>query len=304
MPLEKRMRLDLQIDIKVASRTSHRAGLTLAAQTELHSIIDAGRNFDFQLRLLHLRAGSAAIGALLANHPTASLAGRTRGLNPEKSLRMHDAPAAAAVVARLRLGAGSCTAPLAGGARLAAGDFQIPRTAAGRFQKVDGDRTAKMIAAMSARPAASSAVAEHPETVEEIPEGVENVRHIAELRSGTVAGNTGVSETVVTGPLIGVAQNLERFGGLFEACDGRLISPIAVGMIGDRQLFIGFFNLVGTGVFLDAQYFVIVPFSSHRNHISGNLGRSRNRRWTNGPPLPVAREDCSLNCTPSAKSLA
>src|ERR1700722_12763937 len=76
-------------------------------------------------------------------------------------------------------------------------------------------------------------------------------------------------------------------------------------MIGDRQLFIGFFNLVGTGVFLDAQYFVIVPFSSHRNHISGDLDRSRNtdRGLTNGPPLPVARGLAS-NCTPRSKSPA
>ena len=67
----------------------------------------------------------------------------------------------------------------------------------------------------------------------------------------TVAGHAGMAVTVIPSPFIGVAQDLEGFGGLFEADNSLAVSRVAVGMIGDGRLLVGLLDLVGTGVSSD-----------------------------------------------------
>ena len=57
---------------------------------------------------------------------------------------------------------------------------------------------------------------------EDVAEGAEDVGNVAELRLG--AAEAGVAEAVVAGPLLGMAEDLERLGGLLEL-DDRFFIP-------------------------------------------------------------------------------
>ena len=147
-------------------------------------------------------------------------------------------------------------------------------------------------------------VAEHAEAVEQVAERIENIGDVAELRTA-VSGDACMPEAVVPGPLIGDRSKISK------ASEASLKRPTASSSPGLRSgwlamasLLVGLLDQIGTGVPLDAEHFVIVPFGSHRNHISGDLGRSRNRtlnqRGTNGPPSPVAHSNWPRNCTHAA----
>ncbi len=68
----------------------------------------------------------------------------------------------------------------------------------------------------------------------------------------------GVAEAVVTRAFVGVVQDLEGFGGFFEAIDGFLITRVAIGVILHGQLAICGRNIAVAGGSFDAEDFVIV----------------------------------------------
>ncbi len=263
VPLEERVWPDLNVDVQVARGPAARTAFALTAQAELHAVIDAAGDFHFQPHGPLLQPRTRTVGTAIANYTAGAVAARTRGLHAEESLRMHDAPAAAAIVASERLAARLGPRALARAAADVAPQFERARAALGRFQEIDGDGAAEMSAPLDA--GAATSLAEEP-VAKQVAECLEDVRNVGKLRSA-VARHARVAEAIVAGPLIVVAEHVEGFGGLLEADDGPIVPGIAVGMIGDRGLFVGLLNLVGTGVLGDAQHFVVVPFRSHRNHI-------------------------------------
>ena len=74
--------------------------------------------------------------------------------------------------------------------------------------------------------------------------------------------------SVVEGPLLGIAKNVEGLGGLLEAFDGRLVAGISVGMIGRGRLAIGALDVLGRGLPGNTQNVVVIPFRRHRTHVS------------------------------------
>src|ERR1700722_7716283 len=157
------MGLHLDVDIEIARRPAHRSRLSLAAQTELHAVVDAGGNFHLELRALHLGSRPAAVDTLFTDDLPAPLTGRTRCLHAEESLRVDDSAAAAAIVARLWLGGGARRAASAGRTRFPTSDFESPLATVGSFEQIDGDRAAQMAATMGTA-AAPLPFAEHAET--------------------------------------------------------------------------------------------------------------------------------------------
>ena len=67
-------------------------------------------------------------------------------------------------------------------------------------------------------------------------------------------------ELVIGRALLRILQNLVGLLGFLEVLLRRLIVRITVRMIFHRQTPIGFFQLIVTGRFLDAENFVVIPF--------------------------------------------
>ena len=69
-----------------------------------------------------------------------------------------------------------------------------------------------------------------------------------------------VSPLVIFCTLVGVAQYIVGFGSFLEFLLGFLVAGILVGVILQRQFTVSFFKLIGGGVFLYTEYFVIISF--------------------------------------------
>ncbi len=63
-----------------------------------------------------------------------------------------------------------------------------------------------------------------------------------------------------------MAEDLEGLGGLLEPGDGLLVARIAVRVMLQGELAIGFGDLALAGGALDAQDLIIVAFGGHRRH--------------------------------------
>ena len=70
----------------------------------------------------------------------------------------------------------------------------------------------------------------------------------------------GMAELVELGPLLRIGEHRVRFGQLLELLLGRLVARVPVGMVLERQLAIGLFDLVLAGVAAQAEDFIVVPF--------------------------------------------
>src|SRR5262245_47684384 len=77
-----------------------------------------------------------------------------------------------------------------------------------------------------------------------------------------------MSEPVVPGSFLRIAQHLERLGRLFEPLDRLRVARILVRMILDRELTIRRRNLPIRGSSLDAQDFVIITLLRHGEELS------------------------------------
>src|SRR5690606_18400228 len=103
------------------------------------------------------------------------------------------------------------------------------------------------IAPGTALPAA--AAAKH--ITENIAEGFKDIADVSESRTTsaatTEASHAGMTEAIITGALIRIAQDLIRCRGLLESLLRRLIARIAIRMILKSQLAISFLNRVLIG---------------------------------------------------------
>ena len=83
----------------------------------------------------------------------------------------------------------------------------------------------------------------------------------------------GVPVAVVSLPLVRVGEDLVRFGRLLEPLGGLLVTRVAVRVILERHLPIGFLDIVGGGLAGDPEHLVEIAFRcGHRHGVSGDWG--------------------------------
>src|SRR5690606_20159320 len=133
----------------------------LAPQTELHSVIDAGRHFDFERDRFDLPSRSHALRAFLTNDLPRPVASGTGRLHAEKALRLHDLPGTTAVVTGLRRRPPPGTAAVAGLAQLPAVEFDGAGATFGGLGQIDRQRSSDVRTTSHTAAAAAPATAEH-----------------------------------------------------------------------------------------------------------------------------------------------
>ena len=123
--------------------------------------------------------------------------------------------------------------------------FEVDRAgdAAGRLDQVERHIAANVSPladpSATALPAATKQVAERA-VAEDAAEGLEDVVEVGEVRrSAARAIDARVAKAIVARPFVGVAEDFERLGRLFEALDGFSVALVFVRMVLDRQLAIG-----------------------------------------------------------------
>ena len=119
-----------------------------------------------------------------------------------------------------------------------------------RFLELEGEIFAQVGTALCARTLASALPAEHIAKIEQVAEDVVEIvehRGVESAIAARAAGNSGVSEAVVAGALLGVGENRVGFAALLEALLGRGILGIAVGMVLQCELAVGALDLLVVG---------------------------------------------------------
>src|SRR5258708_5604919 len=149
MPLEEGMFGDLDVAVQVSPRSTVIARLTLAAEAQLHSVIDARRHFDFQPCQLVLASCAGTLSALVAN----------------------DLAGSGAIAAFLSRGTWPGAAAVARRAELGPFNLDSPRAAERRFLQINFNRAPEAVAARRAAPAPARRAAE--ESLEQVAEGAE-----------------------------------------------------------------------------------------------------------------------------------
>src|SRR6185437_4296880 len=99
---KKRVRLDMQDDIKIARLSTDSTGITLSLVADSRSIFHAGRNAHLHGALLHHPALAFALAARIGNHTPRAAASRTGTGDGEESLLIPHLAATAATAARAR----------------------------------------------------------------------------------------------------------------------------------------------------------------------------------------------------------
>ena len=114
---------------------------------------------------------------------------------------------------------------------------------------------------------AGGATSEHfSETeAEEVVEDLVEIDSGGRIEAAHAAGDPGVSEAIVGGALIGVAEDGVSFGAFLEFffCVG--IVGIAIGMVLERELAVGALDLLLGRSAGDAQHLVVIAFHVRRN---------------------------------------
>src|SRR5579872_870718 len=275
---EERMLGNVNLAVKVSSWSAAVSRLSFTSQAKLHAVVDARRHFHFQVHHFFFATRSRALRTFVANHFAGAPAARAGGLDAEESLSLHDLAAPRAIATAFGGRSRFRAAAVAGGAQFVALDFDGPRAPKGRFAKLQFDAASQAVAAgCAAAPSAPRRAAE--ESFEQVAERAEDVVYVVETRLATAGARKRlVPVAVVQGAFLGVAQHVEGLGRLFEALDGRLVSRIAVGMVGRGRLAIRLLDLFGRGAFGDLQNVVIVLLCGHRTHTKSAGESSGNRR--------------------------
>ena len=124
-----------------------------------------------------------------------------------------------------------------------------------------------LTAATSAKEVTEAAkTAEAAKQVSELAQDVLH-RHAAAIATAThlLAGKT---KLIITGALVGVAEDVIGLGSLLEFLLGSLLLGIALALllvrvVLDSQFAIGLLQVIGSGVLFHAQHLVVISFLSH-----------------------------------------
>jgi hypothetical protein len=128
------------------------------------------------------------------------------------------------------------------------GNPKFTTTASIRLREVNPNRRLQRIpAGCTTGSSATGPVSKlKSETLEEIPESVENVSDV--LKSATASCGTldaSMTETVISRPFVRIVQNVERLRCFLELLHGLVVPRISVRMKLRRQLLISFFQFFG-----------------------------------------------------------
>ena len=123
------------------------------------------------------------------------------------------------------------------------------------------------------------------ENVAELGEDVLHVHTAALEPTAPEATRCIVTESVVLGLLVRIAQDLVRGSRFLELFLGRLVARVFVRMELDGLLAVGLLDLVGTGVLLNAQDLVRVAFAHRECRRSTVRERRSDRGIIRRPPL-------------------
>ena len=159
---------------------------------------------------------------------------------------------------------------------LHAGDAQLLLGTLGNLTQVHLDAHAQVSTTLHALSlTAATAAKDIPkatkasETAEQVAKLAQDVlhRHAATITAATHL-LTGKTKLVVAGALIGVAEHIISLGSLLEFLLGSFFLGIAfalllVGVVLNRQLAIGLFQVIGRGVLIHAQHLVVISLLSH-----------------------------------------
>src|SRR5262249_35946171 len=133
VPNEQRMLGDVDLAVQVTPRAAEISRFALAAQAELHAVIDARGHFHLEAHDLLLAPRSGALRAFFADNLAGAAAGRASGLDAEKALGLHHLAAPGAVGAALGLRSRLGARAIAGRAQFGPLDFDCARAAKGRL---------------------------------------------------------------------------------------------------------------------------------------------------------------------------
>ena len=268
--LEDLVRLDPDLDVQVARRPTVGAGLAVAARTNAHAFVDAGRHLDFQRLVLLDLALATASRAGLGNDLAGAMAMRAGLLDAEEPLaHVHRA---SAVAGRTDFGtrSGLRAVALAGFATLVRRNADLRFLARRSLFERDLHRVAQVAATkhlLAARAASLPRTA--TTTAEDVTEDVaECLGKAAESFSAGAATashvrvHTRVTVLVVGRALLPVAEHFVGLFGLLEFLFGLLgVFPlVAVRVMLHGHLAIGLLDVFFAGVLGNAQRFVIIPF--------------------------------------------
>ncbi len=261
------MFLHQDLDAKVAARRTDVAQLALVSLLEPHAALDARRDVHLEMYGARHSARAPAAWAGIGDPDPFAAAGRASGRDLEEAAGLDDLAAAAAIVAGRRDGPLAGPRPVAFAAKLLAVHVDRARRPASRLDQLDLQLQQQV--GTGPRPAAPIAeeVAEQP-AAEDVAEGRHDVvgrPEVVERR----AVQAGMAIAVVSLPLVRIGKDLVSFGRFLESLRGLVIARIAVRMILQRHLSIGFLDLLDRGVAADPEDFVKIALrGGHRHGVS------------------------------------
>ena len=251
LALEERMGADGEENVEVAGRPAAHARFAFACKPDAGAILDSSGNVDRKRALARHSSRAGTRGTRVVDHLAAALAGRTRPLQCEESLRMADASLTATCWTGFGSGAGL-------GARARTGfaghrGWNAYLGILSRIGLLQGDfHVVAQIGAALAAAAASAPPATHPEQViEYVGEGRRYVAKAASARTGVL--ECGVAEAVVSGALVRILEDFISLVDLLEADFATLVAGIAIGMPFHRELAEGGFQFTFVRGALDPQ---------------------------------------------------
>src|ERR1051325_9479950 len=257
---EKRMLRDLDDDVQIAGLPAIGAAFAFVPELQARAVIDAGRNLDAERVELARSARAAAFAARLGDERALSAALAAGAGHSKEALLKANLPTAAAGRACLRRCAGFGAAAVAGFARAVARDFDLFLDAENGFLESDVEVVAQIVTAAPAPPRAGATAEEFAEDIAEYVLEARGVKIETAGKRSAVA-ERGVTELVILRALLGIAEDGIRLRDFLEALLRLFVSGIAVGMILERQLAVGFFELFFVGVTGDTEDFVVIALA-------------------------------------------
>src|SRR6185369_3714350 len=263
LAFEALVRFDLDVYVQVARGQSVRPRHALAGHAQALARVDPARDrhdhFALALHRARAVAGFAGIGQVLPGAP----ATRARaGKHDEAALCGHltRAPTLAAglgLAARLRPDA------VAGVTRGRAADVDLVLAAEQRFAQRNHGFDPHVLAALGAFATASALLTtKTPEEIgEHVLEVAQDVAHVAAAAARAIQPRVAIA--IIHLALLGIREHAVRLARLLELFFSGLVPRIAVGMVLQGSLAIGFFDFVVRGLSRDAQDHVIVTLFTH-----------------------------------------
>ena len=262
------MLADVDDHIEVASRASAHASLAAASAAQAGFGVDAGGDFDFHSAGFFNAPLALAACAGFFDDPATAVACGASLRDLEKTSRGDNLPAPAASRAGDDLRALLRTSAPAGFARVELADFDFFFATARGLLERDLQIVAQVRAPLAARGVGATATAaekllKNPATAT-AENLAKNIERVVEAAAGAHSAlERRVAVAVVGGAFRGIAQRLVGLADFLEFLLRRMVAGIFVGMEFDREFAVGALEVLLADRTVNAEDFVVVPFSAH-----------------------------------------